>query len=831
MDPKTYEAFRNRLIGLLEKAVALDMVNAGTRQRLSRICRKTLENQFEIVLAGEFQGGKSTTFNALCDGRELSPAGAGLKTSGCIVSAHHLSDPDESEWAEVRWRSAAELTDGFSDLLLPHLHHLAPSRFERVSAADLGKKLDLNLAADRKLVTDAAAREWNIWERDRAGYDPEQRGRLDLLRFASLTACHYGDPGLAEMRRKSRFSPEEIGAMSVFPKDWEARWSDRDPARFTIQEICFVFIADIRLRLRSENLGRLGCVLTDCPGLFASRWDTETARRAMFNADAILYLFDGSKSVKLSDLKALEFIRRNGMDHKLFYGCNMRGHTLADSRRILSASMGALASSGFAAQPENFALFHALLALRSVQGEHLLSDRPEPFIRSRVSPPDIRKALARHLAILDADAPDTDAPALTPGLVRSAREISGLDRLMETVEKTVVSRKARAILIENGSEMAAAALLEAEGSLRAREQNAFGREREFREQVAATELELRRFRGNCMRAIDRLDESGPDYALADDVWQRLEARREMLTRRSGERIYREVVSKFSVSLLVKQRFRERISGILKEEIDRCFAETINGWMAELRDGRNAVYNTGIVRRIQAVGRELKEIWDASALPEMNLMSGITLPAFSGDLEMDTAAILREMENSPALENVRYNALLAAGGVTGIFTATSGVIVAVYMLITRLFWVRIITVVAFLVNIIVMVLARGLVEKSLREEIQRNLTPALEMLFYEIRDGVRTEFQSFSADIRQMYRQAFQAAADRPRQVFEARCRQAETDFARSRAARLAVADHARQVRETRIQPLRERLQKFTADTVQCLSGTGTDQEAIHDTDS
>jgi hypothetical protein len=91
MTPKEYESLRNELIELLQKAVSVSSiseaeVDEATRNELDEIYKKAMENQFYIVLVGEFQSGKSTTFNALCGGREISPRGSGIKTSGCIIS-------------------------------------------------------------------------------------------------------------------------------------------------------------------------------------------------------------------------------------------------------------------------------------------------------------------------------------------------------------------------------------------------------------------------------------------------------------------------------------------------------------------------------------------------------------------------------------------------------------------------------------------------------------------------------------------------------------------------------------------------------------------------
>ncbi len=807
MIPETYETLRNELTVLLQNAAAPEAVNMQTRELLSRICRRAQENQFEIVLAGEFQGGKSTTFNALCEGRELSPMGSGIRTSGCLVSAQNISDPDEPESAEVQWRNSAELTEGFSDLLLPHFRHLAPQRFEKTTASELSLLLNLEDSADRMLLAQAADREWKIWKKDKSGYDPEQAGLLDAVRCASVIAHHFGNPELAQLRARN-FRPEEVSTLIRFPQDWEDRWFDNLPDSFQLSEILFVFITRICLKIHSPSLGRLGCVITDCPGLSASRWDTHTARQAMFRADAILYLFDGSKTLKLSDLRALDFIRRNGMAGRLFYGCNMRGHSLENSKRILSASITSLKNSGFAiAEEKEVCLFHALLSLRAVQAAHLHESDPD-FHEKSVS---LRKIISRQMAILDReDFSETDAGF--SAFVQNAKDWGGLDRVRTMVEQAVISRKAASVLIENGAKAAADCLREIEGNLHARENAAFREEKDFRRQMADAEIELRKFRSACTRILDDLREDGSDEALAEDIWQRIAARRPELCNTISERIYREVLNRVSFSLLSGKGFQDRISGIVKAETDVCFTESIHAWITEIKEGRHPVYNSRIVRRIRAVSRELKHAWTSSALAGMQLTEGTVLPEFSGDLEVDTALIVREMETGPALENIRYSALLAAGGISGIFTAASGILLAVYMLITRLFWVRIVTIAALVVNMVLLMLTRGMMEKSMKQDIRGKLEPALHLLFSEMEEDVKKEFRKFSQSIRECYLNLFQQAADKPARIFEERKQQAERDFLKSREGRISIAGEARRIRETEIAPLRAALEDFIRKT-------------------
>ena len=75
MTPEVYENKRNELIALLGEVIKdAPAIEGKTRDELDATIDRLKRNSFEIVLVGEFQGGKSTTFNAMC-GREISPMG------------------------------------------------------------------------------------------------------------------------------------------------------------------------------------------------------------------------------------------------------------------------------------------------------------------------------------------------------------------------------------------------------------------------------------------------------------------------------------------------------------------------------------------------------------------------------------------------------------------------------------------------------------------------------------------------------------------------------------------------------------------------------------
>ncbi len=810
MTPDEYEHLRNELLDLLAEAAGLESLSESARDAIGRIRKRALENRFKIVLAGEFQGGKSTTFNALCDGRELSPMGSGIKTSGCLVSASNIADPTERERANIAWKSASELVAGFSDLLLPRLRQIDPVRFRDIDASRLGSAIDLNTESDRRLVAEAAELEWNDYEKGRADYN---HGNLDALRSAGIVARFMDDPLLRELRGQTEFFPEEVGPMIVFPEDWEQRWLYGNPGAFDVREVLFVFIASIDLKIHSPNLGRLGCVLVDCPGLFASRWDSDIARKAMIDSDAVLYAFNGSRTLKQSDLTALSFVRNNGMEYKLFYGCNMRGHSVKDSDRIFRASMETLEERGFRSREQDQVLFHALLALRAAQAERFLESRDSEAAALDPAGEKTEALLyydiVRTMTVLKTG---DDLSGFDGRLVESAKKAGGLQRLMNAVEQSVVQNKARSILVDNGSAIGVECLLEVEANLRNREISAFQKESDFKRRSAEAENELGKFKETCLRIVAKLDDRKPDDLLADDLWNRLYALKPGLCEKSAERIYREVLAVKNLPALLwdKERLKFSICDIVKSETDESFKEVVGAWLSEIKDGKNVVYNRNLTGLIASVNRELKSAWKDSALSELEFTSGVSIPEFSGDLKLDEEKVFLELEESELMENIRSHAFMTAGTFTGLFTAASGVFVAIFAMVTRIFWIVIASAAVLVANLVLLFLTKGFTEKTLKEEVRIKLSPAYDALFDQLEPDVKAKFGELPASVRDIYKQAFLSASEKPQKIYEARKKEVESDLARSGEERRSIAEQSRKRRETQIRPLRVRLAEFAS---------------------
>ena len=93
MDIRQYDKKRDELVGFIDQALQLKCdLPERIKENLTAIRSKVYENQFRIVLISEFESGKSTTFNAICGGQEISPRGHMLRTSGTVVSAQNTLD-------------------------------------------------------------------------------------------------------------------------------------------------------------------------------------------------------------------------------------------------------------------------------------------------------------------------------------------------------------------------------------------------------------------------------------------------------------------------------------------------------------------------------------------------------------------------------------------------------------------------------------------------------------------------------------------------------------------------------------------------------------------
>ena len=547
---KWYETRRNELLKLLELTSEMEIQEKYARE-LELIRKKCLEDQFEIVLVGEFQGGKSTTFNALCDGRDLSPrglGGGGIKTSAAIISAQNISDGEtkdgREEWAEITFKTKYEIQKGMFDLLHEDfveeaVNNKALFKTFNLSEDDLRQKmsisetfaeiLDLDLPAHRNAVKKIIQMYWAQWQQSPASLDEDTKDRLHI---ATLQERFYGTPEYREMVSKTVVGLDEFQPMIAFPWNWIIRWQEEGSnASFTLKEAAFVFIARTLLRIKSDNLAKVGCRITDCPGLFANAYDTSVAQLAISNSDAVWYLIGGEKQIGEKDLRSLDFIKSMGGISKVTASVNLKGKHEKIMTQIFPVTKATLQAHGF-----DFPVlkYNAKLAFLATQGKRIqegekFSDYETNCMRvdsdngedTSVPVDEMWINLVNEAGVQTGLKALKSLDEVSEESVQTVMTASNIDEILSFLNQEIITKKSKSILIDNGSKRAADALQEYEGQLKMSEDAAIQDETTWKQKVEEGKKALEHFIAESESIIEdsalRCDKGLLSKALALDL--------------------------------------------------------------------------------------------------------------------------------------------------------------------------------------------------------------------------------------------------------------------------------------------------------------------------
>jgi hypothetical protein len=809
--PEVYERKRNELVQLLDEVIALlrDLpVIPANREKvldeLTRTRRRVFENQFTIALMARFQGGKSTTFNALCDGLEISPRGTNIKTSATVVTARNTLDDSEAGTAEVFWRSDRELALVFGEIVLPHLVRARPETFAACQTVDdFASKVDFG--RDIRDLEQALAAEWKAWRDDRTEYDSD---RLDILRIGSIICRYRNTPWIKRLRKKKKriFPVGKVGALVRFPPRWIERFEDGDASKFTPEECAFAFIRQVDCRVRSPHLARTGSVIIDCPGLFASRYDTLVTRDILNCADAIWFLC-GDKALSDSELKMIEEMCKIRADSP-FFTINMMNSTLVNIQdAIRPANVASIRQRvDIDLHKEDMRLYHALLALCAVQGGWMLEGGVDKATKTAIM--DMYRRLngkeAESVEAAWVDAVEDQLRMLKvperkefAGFnaegVAIARKIGGLDDIVKAVESEAIRKKAASILVHNGARRVEKELRSFEGELRAVTDDAEITEIKAHEEYERAEQVLKEFHDyvegemSAMRFND--DDDYIDNELAKDYFENvLVASIDPASRNGWKNIDK-----------VKKNFW-RLGGLNQDSLHRMLVETFSAeaeardhhWHNVIKAGRNAAFNHLIRDKLDSLDRRMKESWNLiikdairlQGLPEANVNPQLTLAGYRLDSignEVDAAQRQRII-------------------VTG---AGSLVLVLVPILLGGLVRWILATTVAAVVGILAMPNNEE-IEKKTIEEFQKAFRKALSKQKPDLMKNVASQLAGYRRHYADVLREEFKRQTEQLAAMKE----KALTSFTEKESERRKKAKLAREVRVSRIEPIRKRLALF-----------------------
>ena len=846
ISPQQYTERREALMKLFNAVAEYPELPLETRKRFIRSSEKLQTNSFEIVLVGEFQGGKSTTFNTICDGRPISPMGSGIKTSACRVTARNIADPNEPERAVVTWKTDAELLLTMRDILLRHLPENEAERFD-VTEGDEAKGFSFDDPLDLQLMRDCVAKEWEIYKKRRAAYDTKQEGKLDLLYIASLILEFRDDPTIVRQRAETReISIDKVADYVVFPGDWSMRWSQGDPKAFAVEEIMLAFVGKIDCYLHSPNLERLGCVIVDCPGLFAGPWDTQVAIEAMTSADAILYLFRGDKQIGDQELRALREIHKVKQLHKLWFAINARmarEHLQTTIRPVDAATINnylgksETGDEGLRVESDEIFIFNAFLSHQAKSRDFI-----EP---QSVEAKEWKKSTRRVLGTyLDLDV-EEDAKTLAT-LLENLEELlngSGYNDLMDACESTVVAKKARSLLLDSGAAPVNAALSELEAELALREENAEKKADEVRAELGAAREALAKFQRRSKEIIEQeLGDEGLVTTLganmisevyeqnmpqlAEALMERVETMMDdgsTQSRYIGSFLKKRAKNLFKSEALETEcdEFSQTLKGYVEEAMREVCVPATQGWLANIKQKKNGVYNATLGQKMRTIAMLLQQEWNdmlVNAPKEVGKYLGGLKIDFTPEAIVEKVDIFGGDGFTETVEKAILKQFVAM--IVATFVAVTGAIVAGGLALVIL-GALLTAPVAFPIAALTAFATGAGLEETIREKISSTIRNALAekiepqltraMSQSEIKAKLRKCGEDAARQIVAAHQKAYQKDLQTQQDKFDARVATLEKELNLSLEELRKIAAEAKRVREE-VTELRRPLETFIAET-------------------
>ncbi|MBQ7593545.1 MAG: hypothetical protein IJU48_04230 [Synergistaceae bacterium] len=310
---------------------------------------------FQIAICGLFQAGKSLTVNMMTGGSEISRISevSGIRTSACNIYFYG----SDYEHAQIFILSDEELAERLSSLL-----NL------KINADSLWDKAAIDFI-ERKFIS--------LWN---AG------NNYEFLEYPALLLSWMHN--LPELRRYNNIRMELYEAMrlSPAPDDEDIRWSQflsshaeinnidafkMDLRRtFPINKIMYAFIKKISAGIKSDWMKRNNICIVDTPGLSVNSQDSRNAEEAIINADAVIYVFGGTRDKQLqnSEQDFILNLKRKIGSCPIVFAMNWPGKP---KNTVLDTIQSLLELGGYG--KEAIISYNALLSFRAEQGKRLLA--------------------------------------------------------------------------------------------------------------------------------------------------------------------------------------------------------------------------------------------------------------------------------------------------------------------------------------------------------------------------------------------------------------------------------------------------------------------------
>ena len=811
-----FEGRRNELIGLIGEAKSLE-IPAEYADELNAVAKKCRENAFEIALVGEFQGGKSTTFDALCDGRDISPRGCGIKTSAAAVSVQNIADgamkDGLTEWAEISFRAPSAIKLGMSSLLGKYC--ATDEAFRRSVGAgesfDFMSQVDLDKESHRNALMRVVDATWDNWAANKLRWNDED---LDQLRIATLQIRNYQTAAFKEMVSKKVVPVMEFQRLVAFPTDWSIRWSQGKAAQFALEEIAFVFIESVLVRIHSKNLERLGCRVTDCPGLFANAYDTSVAKTVISGSDCVWYLINGERVIGQKDKEIIGQVYSMGMQDKIAATCNLKGEHEQKLAEILPSTRTELTNSGYNVEVYPY---NARLAFLAMQGDMVLN-RPEQISDTDLAnmrkdakvktgdpaPAEMWTKMIRRMGTQTGledleEVEDLDAESLS--LVR--RE-SYLDEIIERLSKDAVAKKARSLLVDKGSVRAVKALQKYEGNLQVAEDAAAADVAEWQQKMNEAKAALDEFVRKALTVVERSSLKDGLDALSWGMSH------EFVTKAlSGK--FREDLSMEICLVIAKHEgefswsrddFKQEVIEDVKPRVLECFHSAVLRTAEVFKIDGESDSIVQLKKRCQMLSEDIHDLWKDRHLDVNEFFNGFPLPEVPQNIaELVCEEIVTGSFGDGVLADAVEDARMGVFG--AIWKAFKCLVSLIPDLIGRI-W-------DWFFDLAHEEESQEARQKRLAKDFYPKVLPGVVSAFDNLKtlEAMEKPLTAKFASAQKKIIDDFVKALNGLAGDFEkTRCKPVEENFTKSQEERKRIADENRQIRTGKIVPLREKIQRF-----------------------
>lgn len=815
------------------------------------------ENMFSIALGADFQAGKSTTVNAMSDGRVICPSGnggGGIRTSSCAVKVNYGAANPTVIWKskETLSRDLEYWTGG--QVSLTEQDDIVRQKAFNEIAADMSAQL-----ATRETVT------------------------VDRMHQVLLYMSYYNHPQVTDWLSKNTFVSEEILAFLAFPEDNDSRWLKvhedimkieaptpkqlRDIVRneFYPTNAMYLFIEMVNFSTPSEYLRAMGITVIDTPGLNMTDNDTRVALNCMSDATSIFYFFDGEKMLDAADRKALKLIDDLGFKNKVFFGINFRS-PLYKKAKVREAIQKQLQDLGYdAPHQQELLLFNAFLAQRARQGRLILDGKlirndedkilkEAEAIESQAKTVEqawietTANVMSEVKAVKGLSEEDFMEMGLTEESIALVYKASRWDEVMNFILDYVLENRSRALLVERIAKPITVQLTLMEQVLRRDEENATQTADDLREKYNAAIKSYEDFQRECKEKVAYRIKEDWDRAIAVDFYQSVYEKcppgiaAEAVDKVKSAQTFLNNVGFLATGALNKVRgffgmdkieakLEKECAAIMKAATEKIVEQLTIAWIAKFETG--TIYQNTIKASVESLHEDILRIWNNRNMADNEVLKDLLeqlrrkLPTgeFSYDcenIELSTDTLSEILGQQVQFGGAAKDTLKGLiGGIIG----GSGIFY-VYVFVLPMdfvvpFAAEIVGVIALALAAIIAVFSNSDRREKDRAKLKQDLEEAMNKVFFNPNrreeiienlingsvnsDGKNNPGMKF---YRLFYTLAFEEAIKSCGDILEAQAKKAEDDARVGDTVREQIAKEAKQIRESVIVELQKAMSKL-----------------------